>query len=59
MGILIPNAKHCGSVHQPLLDPFRNLLGDPLKVLLGQQLIAQIIVSGSLPVAERIAWIRG
>ena len=59
MGILISNTKHCGSVHQPLLDPFRNLLGDPLKVLLGQQLIAQIIVSGGLAVTERIVWIRG
>ena len=59
MGILISNAEHCGSVHQPLLDSFRNLLGDPLKVLLGQQLIGQIIVINNLALAKRIAWILG
>ena len=56
MGILISDAEDCcGSVHQSLLDPVRNLLGDPLQVLLGQQLIGKIIVSGSLAVAKRVA----
>ena len=55
MSILISNAEYCGSVHQPLLNSFRNLLGDPLKVLLGQQLIGQIIVNVSLAVTKRIA----